>query len=91
MAIKKQSETVKQNMNINVKRAKEFKSGDIGFDMEVNGITIYGCVYKNIDKGNFVSFPAKKNEADGKYYNHVYFKIDEDTLKNIEDQISSLL
>lgn len=91
MAIKKKSETVKQEMNVIVKRAKEFKSGDIGFDMEVNGVTIYGAVYKNTDKGNFVSFPAKKNETDGKYYNHVYFKIDADTLENIENQISSLL
>lgn len=91
MAIKKKSEEVKQEMFITVKRAKEFKSGDIGFDMEVNGITIYGCVYKNSEKGNFVSFPAKKNESDGKYYNHVYFKIDETTLADIEGQLSLLL
>lgn len=91
MAIKKQSETVKQSMFINVKRAKEFSSGDIGFDMEVNGVIIYGCVYKNSSKGNFISFPARKNESDGKYYNYAYFKIDEDMLKGIEDQLSALL
>lgn len=91
MAIKKKSEELKQEMNVTIKRAKEFQSGDIGFDMEVNGITIYGCVYKNTDKGNFVSFPAKKNEKDGKYYNHVYFKIDDELLKEIEDKLSELL
>lgn len=89
MAIKKKSEEVE--MIVLVKRCKEFSSGDIGFDMDVNGVTIYGCVYKQTEKGSFVSFPAKKSENDGKYYNHVYVKFDENTLKNIEDQISALL
>lgn len=90
MGIKKKSEEVNQELNITVKRAKEFESGDVGFDMVVNGITIYGCVYKEGSKGSFVSFPAKKG-SDGKYYNHVFFKIDETTLKDIEGQISALL
>lgn len=89
MALKKNSESVK--LSVNVKRAKEFPSGDVGFDVEINGVTIYGCIYKQTEKGSFVSFPAKKSEKDGKYYNHVYVKIDENTLKDIEEQLSSLL
>lgn len=90
MGIKKKSEEINEVLSITVKRAKEFESGDIGFDMVVNGVTIYGCVYKEGSKGNFVSFPSKKG-SDGKYYNHVFFKIDETTLKDIEVKISSLL
>lgn len=89
MAIKKSSDSVKYDITVN--RAKEFASGDIGFDMTVNNISVYGCIYKMSEKGNFISFPAKKSEKDGKYYNHVYFKIDDATLKDIEEKISALL
>lgn len=90
MAIKKTS-TEEKTFEVKVTRVKEFKTGDIGFDMIVNGVTIYGCVYKESKRGNFVSFPSRKNDSDGKYYNHVYFNIDNVLLENIEAQISSLL
>lgn len=90
MALKKAG-TEEKTFEVKVTRAKEFKSGDVGFDMVVNGVTIYGCVYKESKRGNFVSFPSRKNESDGKYYSYAYFKIDDKTLELIESQISDLL
>lgn len=96
MAInKKKTETTKGGeYQIDVKRVKQFESGDIAVDMDVNGVMIYGCVYKSGEKNGkeyaFLSFPSKKAN-DGKYYSHVYFKITDDMLKDIESQIESLL
>lgn len=93
MAIKKKEEQNK-NYDVKVLRVKQFESGDIAFDMDVNGVAIYGCIYKSgtNDKGEyaFVSFPSRKGKDD-KYYNHAYFKISEELLEDIEKQIEALL
>lgn len=98
MAIKKKSESTQENISydISINRVKQFDgSNDIAFDMTVNGITIYGCIYKQgVKEGKeyaFVSFPSRKNDSDGKYYNHVYFRINDDTLKDIEKKIEAVL
>ena len=75
---------------VKVTRAKEIK-GSYAFDMDVNGVTIYGCWLKETKAGdNFVSFPSYKGK-DGKWYSHAYFKIDEKTQADIEKQIESLI
>lgn len=93
MSIAKKKE-VSQSYKVEVKRAKQFESGDIAFDMLVNGISIYNCTYKSGEKDGreyaFVSFPSRKGKDD-KYYSHVYFKIDDDLLHEIESQIEKLL
>ena len=83
------------NYDVKVTRVKEFDSGDIGCDLVVNGVSIYGCIYKSGTRSDgseysFISFPSRKG-SDGKYYNHAFFKISDELLKNIEDQIESLL
>ena len=96
MAIaKKGAEENTINYEVEVTRVKEFESGDIGCDMVVNGVSIYGCVYKSGTRSDgseysFISFPARKG-SDDKYYNHAFFKISDELLKKIEDQIESLL
>lgn len=75
---------------IQVKRAKVFESGDISFDAVVNGVTIYGMMYKHWKNGAFISFPSRKG-SNGKYYNYCYFKVSEDNMESIEDQITNLL
>lgn len=35
-------------------------------------LTIKGCRIANGSKGEFVSWPATKNESTGKWWNHVY-------------------
>lgn len=97
MAIKKNTEKTeeKRNYDVVVKRVKEF-NGSYAFDMEVNGVMIYGCWYREYERkdgsGTFaaIQFPSRKAE-DGKYYNHAYFRIDEDVIKNIEKQIEAML
>lgn len=73
-----------------VTRAKQFKDGGVVFDMQVNGVSIYGCRVIESKKGDFVSFPSYKG-SDGKYYSHAWVKLsDEDTkaiVKQVEDMI----
>lgn len=96
MAInKKNKEKQEQGYSVKVRRAHEFKSGDIGFDADVNGITLYGMTYINEDesrniKSDFISFPSRKG-SDGKYYNLYYFKVDDELLKDIAAQIEEVL
>ena len=83
------------NYDVKVTRAKEVKEGTVVFDMVVNGITIYGCWYREgiSKKGEpyqIISFPSKKSDDD-KYYNYCWFKIDEDTQSDIIDQLQKLV
>lgn len=98
MAInKKKAEAKKaaENHEIKVLRAHEFKSGDIGFDAEVNGIKLYGLTY--VDTGAsrkndmpFISFPSRKG-SDEKWYNLFWFEVTEDDFDTIEKQIEGVL
>ena len=75
---------------------KEGEDGcSITFDMEVNGVTLYGCWYregKKKDGGDYtmVSFPSQKGK-DGKYYNHVYVKLSEEEIQLIGQTIEKVL
>ena len=97
MAIQKKaqkSEETKVTYNIEVTRAKELDNF-IMFDMNVNGIIIYGMCYrsgtsKEGKEYTLVSFPRRKGN-DGNYYNHCWFKIDADMLADIEKQIEALI
>ena len=87
-------ENVKANYEVSILRAHELDASNIAFDMEVNGVKIYGCFYKEgKTKGkewSFISFPSEKCK-DGNYYNKAYFPIDdelkEDILAKIEDAL----
>ena len=96
MAIgKKKDQEAAVNYNVKVRRAHEFKSGDIGFDADVNDVTLYGLTYMNENpdrniKSDFISFPSRKG-SDGKYYNMFYFKISDELLKDIAKQIEEII
>lgn len=99
MAIKKNAEAKAEkaaSYKIEVKRAKELDNGTIMFDMDVNGVLIYGCSYKVLtrkDNGEEfakVGFPSRKG-SDDKYYNQAYFKIDDAALAEIEKGIEALI
>ena len=87
-------------LEIQVKRAKDFtKDGadgcNIAFDMVVNGVTIYGCWYregkdKKGDEYSMVSFPSRKAD-DGKYYSWAFVKLSDADVENISQQIENLL
>lgn len=84
-----------QGYDVKVTRAKEVKEGQVVFDMVVNGVTIYGCWYregtsKKGESYQMISFPAQKG-SDGKYYNHCWFKIEDDVKANIIEQLEKLV
>lgn len=52
--------------------------GTIIFDATVNGIKLYGMRVINGNKGDFVAFPARKSDKDGKYYKYFYIEMSEE-------------
>lgn len=81
--------------SVKVTRAKEVKEGSVAFDMTVNGVAVYGCWYregktKKGDDYQMISFPSHKG-GDGKYYNHAWFRIDDETKKDIIAQLQELV
>lgn len=85
----KSAESAK-SYEIKVTRAHEFDNGNVAFDMEINGVTVYGATMIAGKKGNFVSFPSRKG-SDGKYYSHCYAKLSDDDVKNIDKQLDDML
>lgn len=96
---KKKEEVKEQALEIKVTRAKDFsKDGKttIAFDMVVNGVTIYGCFYREGTKKDgseyaMVAFPSRKDDKSDKYYNHVYVKLSDDDVENIASQIEDFI
>lgn len=60
------------------------------FDMEVNGVTIYGCKVVEGKNGDFISFPSHKGK-DGKYYNHAWVKLSDEDSAAIIEQVEKAL
>lgn len=78
---------------------RQNREGCYRFNAEVNGITIYGMEYitytaKGGDQRTFIAFPQYQS-SDGKYYNHVYFPVNDPLntkcFGDIEHQIEELL
>ena len=89
----------KTNENVTYKatvlKAKEVKEGRIVFDMEVNGIKIYGCWFteytnKKGEDGTIVSFPSYKG-SNGEYYNYTWFPISKELKEDIKTQLEKLV
>lgn len=91
MALKRKEKEEKQTVisDVKVLRAKEYKD-TVFCDLEINGVSIYGCRYVEGKNGDFISFPSYKAK-DGKYYNHAYVKLDEAMVTLIGEEISKLL
>ena len=80
----KERETI-EVISYNIKRAIECSNGAILFDLELNGVCIYGCHNAVSRDGNeFIGFPSRKGN-DGKYYSVAWAPLsDEDTADIIE-------
>lgn len=92
---KKQEAQETMGYSVKVTRAKEVKEGSVAFDMTVNGVAVYGCWYregktKNGEDYQMISFPSHKG-GDGKYYNYAWFRIDDETKKDIIAQLQELV
>ena len=92
----KNNETIRHDYKLgNIPRAKEVKEGVVSFDMTINGITIYGCWYKECTgkdgkEYQIISFPQEKG-ADGKYYNKVWFPISNELKEVIITMLQELV
>ena len=85
---------------VKVLRAKDFTEKskldtNVAFDMEVNGIKIYGCWFKegtSKDGKDYsvISLPSQKGK-DGNYYSVAWFPISKELTKEIRDQIVNML
>ena len=75
--------------DLKVLRAKEYQD-NVFMDLEINGVTIYGCRFVEGSKGNFVSFPSHKGK-DGKYYNYAYIKLDDAMIQLIDEELDKIL
>ena len=79
------------NVEVNAKVTRANQVDDlVFFDVEINGVTIYGCKVVEGKNGDFISFPSHKGK-DGKYYNHVYIKLSDEQSKDIIEQVEKML
>lgn len=89
-----QETEITQTYAVKVERVKAVKENVFAFDMIVNGVTIYGCWYrqgvKDGKEWSLISFPSRKAE-NGKYYNYCQFPISSTLKVEIEKQMESLL
>lgn len=89
-----------QALAIEVLRAHDLTKDDqegcnIAVDLKINGVTIYGCFYregknKNGKDYQMVSFPSHQGK-DGKYYNYAYVKLTDEDVEKISGDIEKLL
>ena len=85
---------------VKVLRAKDFTEKskldtNVAFDMEVNGIKIYGCwlkegTSKDGKDYSVISLPSHKGK-DGDYYSVAWFPISKELTKEIREQIANML
>lgn len=91
----KKSNETKREYECVVTRAKEIKEGTVSFDMEVNGVKVYGCWYKegtNKDGKDYqiVNLPQEKGR-DGKYYSIAWIPMSKEVRENIIEQLQKLV
>lgn len=63
-------------ISFEILKATQYSWG-VGFNMVLNGVTIYNCTVAETKDGKFfISFPSRKG-TDGKWYSYVYFRFSE--------------
>lgn len=79
------------NVEVNAKVVRAIQVKDlVFFDVEINGVTIYGCKVVEGKNGDFISFPSHKGKDD-KYYSHAYIKLTDEQTKEIISQVENML
>jgi DNA-binding cell septation regulator SpoVG len=77
------------NVEAKVTRANQVND-TVFFDMEINGISVYGLKVVEGSNGDFISWPSHKGK-DGKYYNYVWCKLSDEQQKDIIHQVEEML
>lgn len=80
----------KKNITFEVLKAHKFDNGDVVADIEINGVSIYGCRVVEGKNGDFISFPQRQAK-DGKYYSIAWIKLDNETTNAILVAIANKL
>ena len=82
---------------VSVTRAKDLSRDGktiVGFDMEVNGVKIYSCTYREGTKDSkewkLIDFPSVKGKDD-KYYNMVWFPVSKELVEIVAKAIEAKL
>lgn len=82
--------TKDEKLKIEVKRAVLIDDGGkCFFDMLINKVMIYGCRLMKKSEKYWIAFPSKKGK-DGKYYHHVFVKLNDEEIKEIVSQIEKI-
>lgn len=79
--------------SVTVKRVNQYKD-TVYFDININGIDIYGCRVVEGKNGDFIAFPSQKGKGkDGKerYFNHCYAALSDEDSKKILDTVEKML
>lgn len=66
------------------------KNDSVLFDLELNGVRIYGLSVVEGKNGDFISFPQRKGN-DGKYYSIAWAKLSDDDVKDILQEVENVL
>lgn len=69
---------------------KQGKGGRCFFDMEINGLKVYGMTVVEGKNGDFISWPQKKG-SDDKYYSIVWARLSDNDQKKIIEAVEKLL
>lgn len=77
-------------VSFEILKATQYSWG-VGFNMVLNGVTIYNCTVAETKEGKFfISFPSRKG-TDGKWYSYVYFRFSEEDQNKILDAVQAKL
>jgi DNA-binding cell septation regulator SpoVG len=82
---------VNEAVNVNAKVTRANQVNDtVFFDLELNGVSIYGLKVVEGSKGDFISWPSHKGK-DGKYYNYAWCKLSDEQQNEIIHQVEEML
>lgn len=90
MATRSRSKKAEEKKNIKVesfeiRRAYEFKNGNVSFDMELNGIKFYSATVVKGKNGDFISWPQRRVDED--YFSYYWIPLDQEDIDKIIDAV----
>ena len=89
MAERRTRNTETREKEFKIKRAHEFKNGNISFDFELDGVSFYRATVVKGKNGDFVSWP--QYESNGKYYSYYYMKLTDEEQEALIDAVYAAL
>lgn len=89
---KKENETINTITisDYKVLRAIVCKNDNVLFDLELNGVRIYGLSVIAGRNGDFIAFPQRQGK-DGKYYSIAWAKLSEEDTKDILAEVERII